>query len=253
MTTKIQAQKIVEHTNINGHDVRTTMLNKRKFYFLKDLYAAYGKSVVDRLNVQKTTLRFVAEGSSQLRGLVNVSEFKDALRKYKENNKKSFTKVLNVRAPRAKTLDTVIKEAKVSPSDDIDLSPCATVCTPACAAPQQAAKVETKPSSTISEENYQLKKKINKMVEEYATNKTKTETNANKRLEVLKTTYCELYEQFDRALANTLGIDTYDLNKFKLGLRFRPSGKDSVSYITRVLSANQLPLLHSVAVKLCKI
>ena len=86
MPNKPKQYEIIR-TSMDGQEVLGTMINKKKYYFLADLKRLYGTKFMPYLPTNPISLRIPVSGNSQTRQLVNVSDFKDGFRKYKQATK----------------------------------------------------------------------------------------------------------------------------------------------------------------------
>lgn len=83
MTVKNTKNKNISEELFDGVVVRATIVNKRKFYFLSDLVTAYGSKFVKHLSTAPLVARIADNGNSQNRRLVNVMDFKSAIKAVK--------------------------------------------------------------------------------------------------------------------------------------------------------------------------
>ena len=90
MTTP--AKNNITRDIIKGTEIRGVTVNKRKYYFIGDLVKTYGSGFISCLPSPPISLRITDGGNSQMRRLVNVTDFKSTIRSTKLNLKPSALK-----------------------------------------------------------------------------------------------------------------------------------------------------------------
>lgn len=233
MTVKNTKNKNISEELFDGVVVRATIVNKRKFYFLSDLVTAYGSKFVKHLSTAPLVARIADNGNSQNRRLVNVMDFKSAIKavkmqktQVKSKPKKHIAEQMDlplceaVKSCSGKT-EVKLKERKV---EDIQVNDFQTA----------------KANMMKSDISYWCGNVAAKEAKEKGLTK---EYIANTNNELRRQAYYALYQEFDRVLASQLGVKIHELGTHKLGKKYRLEGK----YIDTVDKAGYLGLLHKVA------
>lgn len=244
---------------INGKEIRAAIVDKRKFYFVSDLIKVYGSGFINNLPTAPIVVRLTANGNSQTRRLVNVMEFKTALKQGKKTpTKRSYNKIKKVMAEQMELpLSKAKEEAPVVVDqfmDEVRLEEAQTTSTPTAATHQEEhmdASVEDsgdKINSFHKARMNMLKSDIYNWCRAAAAREEKVrnvpkEESAKVGEDIRREVYHIVYQEFDRVLAAKLGITVYQLANHKLGKKFRLKG----GYTDTVEKAGHLDLLHNVA------
>lgn len=234
MTTKNKQYEITR-TILDGQEVRGTVLNKRKYYFLSDLKKVYGTKFISYLPTNPITLRISVAGNSQTRDLVNVSEFKDSFRKYKQSQP-----VKKTSAP--KTAHTGKKHNAVQL--ELGFTKPEPPAQPAAA----AAPVANAESDALAFRAKTVRANINKTIEAYSRKEVAELDNidvdqaAELKKHIVKN-YLKAYDQFDIGLAATNNITVKMLGDHGLGVKGRSNGR---KYLDTIQSKGLLEYLAEV-------
>lgn len=234
MTTKnAKNNSNITEELFDGVVVRAALVNKRKFYFLSDIVTVYGSKFIKHLTTAPLVARLAVNGNSQNRRLVNVMDFKAAMKTVKAKK------------------DTVKNKPKKVMAEQMELPLCKS--TQSCTAKVEVKHKERK-IEDIQVNDFQTAK-ANMMktdISYWCGNVAASEARqkgltkehiADTNNELRRQAYYALYQEFDRILASQLGIKVHQLGEHKLGKKFRLEGK----YIDTIAKAGYLDLLHKVA------
>jgi hypothetical protein len=234
MTTKnAKNNSNITEELFDGVVVRAALVNKRKFYFLSDLVTAYGSRFTKHLTTAPLVARLAVNGNSQNRRLVNVMDFKAAMK-----------------AVKAKKAAVKNKPKKVIAEQmELPLCKAAQACTGKTEVKHKERKIEdiqvndfqtAKSNMMKTDISYWCGNVAAKEAREKGLTK---EYIANTNNELRRQAYYALYQEFDRLLASQLNVKVYQLSEHKLGKKYRLEGK----YIDTIAKAGYLDLLHKVA------
>jgi hypothetical protein len=243
MTTKTEKFEITR-TIIDSQEVRGTFVGKRKYYFLADLKSLYGSKFIAYLPTEPISRRIAVSGNSQMRDLVNVSEFKDGFRKYnKERDSKNKQKLESVRG----TAPSIAKPEKtkglklgrtIAPQLEMlfestePKQPTVSVNVSLPCRPLEVANFHTEEKAVAEARWRSVRRDINKTISLYTEKKLPKASEETIKEAILRN-YGLAYDEFDKVIAKDHCIPVEDLAKYGLGLGKRGKANAYINIIEK--------------------
>lgn len=239
----------ITRSMLDGQEVRGTVLNKRKYYFLADLKRLYGSRFIPYLPANPISLRISVSGNSQMRQLVNVSEFKDGYRKYKQaaqpaKNTTTAKRVVKLIAPQ---LEFPFEAPEAPKEVKSSSGPTNTRIAPVVTKEEDEDVLQFRWKT--------IRMNINKLIADYSEKQLQLENvparnkEAALKARIIKN-YWQAYEEFDKSLAADAGVDIEKLASHGLGMVHRGKGK---KYLDILQSKRLLQYLETVVERLFKL